>query len=142
MRPGLRYVGVEPSEYAVRRFGARRGLVQGSVESLTPLGLHRQRPEGFDLVICCGVLNYVPARLLPHALEELALHTGGVAWLELFTSRDDIQGDIATMRRRSPEWYASQLAAAGLTACGLHLYLPADRALSMASLEVPQVPDR
>lgn len=135
LRPGLRYVGVEPSEYAVQRFGRRRGLLLGTVTDLFALGLHSQYPEGFDLVISCGVLNYVPARALGPALEQVCAHTGGVAWLELFTARDDIEGDTATMRLQSPQWYRQRLERAGFVPCGLHLYAPADRAIALAALE-------
>jgi SAM-dependent methyltransferase len=135
LRPALTYVGVEPSAYAVGRFGRRRELRLGSVESLMDLKLHETHPDGFDLVICCGVLNYVPARALAKALEQLALHTNGVAWLELFTAHDDIEGDIAEMKPRSAGWYRTRLAAAGLVPCGLHLYAPSDRAATLATLE-------
>lgn len=139
LRPSLTYVGVEPSTYAVARYGRRRGLRLGSVESLTDLQLHEQHPDGFDLVICCGVLNYVPVRALGQALEQLALHTSGVAWLELFTARDDIEGDIATMEPKSAAWYRTRLRTAGLVPCGLHLYAATDRAAALAALEVGRV---
>jgi len=135
LRPALTYVGVEPSSYAVGRYGKRRGLRLGSLESLVDLHLHESHPEGFDLVICCGVLNYVPGKALGDALEQLAVHTGGVAWLELFTAHDEIEGDIADMKPRPAAWYRKHLAAAGLIPCGLHLYAPVDRAAALAALE-------
>ena len=136
LRPKLTYVGVEPSAYAVGRFGRRRGLRQGSVERLTDLSLHATHPEGFDLVICCGVLNYVPVPLLGAALEQLQLHTGGLAWLELFTRDDEIEGDVAELRPRAPAWYRERFKAAGLVPCGLHLYAPLDRAAGFTALEL------
>ena len=135
LRPRLRYVGVEPSAYAVGRFGARRGLRLGSVESLDALTLHDEFPEGFDLVICCGVLNYVPTKRLGTALEHLQRHTGGLAWLELFTKQDDIEGDVAQLRPRSAAWYREKFRAADLVSCGLHLYAPSDRAAGLTALE-------
>jgi SAM-dependent methyltransferase len=139
LRPALTYVGVEPSTYAVGRYGARRGLRLGSVESLADLQLHAQYPEGFDLVICCGVLNYVKASALGAALDQLALHTSGVAWLELFTAHDEIEGDIATMKPKPAAWYRERLATVGLVPCGLHLYAPADRAAALAALETGRI---
>ncbi len=139
LRPSLTYVGVEPSTYAVGRYGARRGLHLGSVETLADLQLHAKYPEGFDLVICCGVLNYVAADALGGALEQLALHTSGVAWLELFTAHDEIEGDIATMKQKPAAWYRRRLAAAKLVPCGLHLYAPADRAAALAALETGRI---
>ncbi len=139
LRPSLQYVGVEPSAYAVTRFGARRGLQRGSVESLADLLLHERYPDGFDLVVCCGVLNYVPSQHLGAALEQLALHTGGLAWLELFTAHDEIEGDVAGMKPRPAAWYRTQLARVGLVPCGLHLYAPTDRAAGLAALETGRI---
>ena len=139
LRPSLRYVGVEPSRYAVGRYGTRRDLRLGSVETLADLLLHDENPQGFDLVICCGVLNYVPTRAVGAALEQLALHTGGLAWLELFTAHDEIEGDIAEMRPRPADWYRERLRAVGLVPCGLHLYAPTDRAASLAALETGRI---
>lgn len=135
LRPRLRYVGVEPSEYAVTRFGARRGLRRGSVETLTQLHLHDEYAEGFDLVVCCGVLNYVPNKAIGAALESLQAHTGGLAWLEMFTGQDDIEGDVAALRPRPASWYRTQINAAGLVSCGLHLYAPKDLASGLTALE-------
>jgi SAM-dependent methyltransferase len=139
LRPSLTYVGVEPSPYAVGRYGRRRGLQLGSVETLADLHLHTKYPEGFDLVICCGVLNYVAVDALGGALDQLALHTSGVAWLELFTAHDEIEGDIATMQQKPAAWYRRRLAAAKLVPCGLHLYAPADRAAALAALETGRI---
>jgi len=139
LRPSLTYVGVEPSPYAVERYGKRRGLRLGSVETLTDLHLHERYQEGFDLVICCGVLNYVRTDALGSALDQLALHTSGVAWLELFTAHDEIEGDIATMHPKTAAWYRKRLATAGLVPCGLHLYAPADRAAALAALETGRI---
>ena len=135
LRPKLRYIGVEPSEYAVQRFGRQRGVRLGSVERLEELGLHEKHPEGFDLVICCGVLNYVPGRDVATALDQLQRHTAGLAWLELFTRDDEIEGDVATMRPKAPAWYRKRIADAGFVPCGLHLYAPRDLAIGLAALE-------
>lgn len=74
-RPRLSYVGVDPSSYAIERFGARRNLHLGTIDTLMQLDL-----EGpFDLVVCCGMLNYVPIANLPSGLRQVAALTGGVA---------------------------------------------------------------
>jgi SAM-dependent methyltransferase len=135
MRPRVHYIGIEPSEYAVARYGSRRGLRNGSVETLDALSLHTEFPDGFDLVVCCGVLNYVPTRRLGAALTQLQLHTSGVAWLELFSAQDDIEGDVARLRPKSANWYRAKFRDAGLVACGLHLYAPTDRAAGLSALE-------
>lgn len=139
MRPKLRYVGVEPSEYAVARFGRKRGLRLGSVETLDRLHLHAEYPEGFDLVVCCGVLNYVPNRVLGTALEMLQIHTSGLSWLEIFTQHDEIEGDVAALKPRPAAWYRERFANAGLVPCGMHLYAPRDRAAGLTALETGQI---
>ncbi|MCC7053377.1 MAG: class I SAM-dependent methyltransferase [Gemmatimonadaceae bacterium] len=135
LRPRLTYIGVEPSQYAVSRYGRRRNLRLGSVERLTELSLHEEHPEGFDLVICCGVLNYVPAKHIGAALEQLQLHTGGLAWLELFTRDDEIEGDVAELTPRAPAWYRDRFSDAGYVPCGLHLYAPLDLAAGLTAFE-------
>jgi SAM-dependent methyltransferase len=139
LRPSLRYVGVEPSAYAVGRFGKTRGLRLGSVESLDALRLHDEYPDGFDLVVCCGVLNYVPNRLLNSALEMLQVHTGGLAWLEVFTKHDEIEGDVAALKPQPASWYRDRIRQAGLVPCGLHLYAPMDRAAGLTALETGRI---
>lgn len=139
LRPKLTYVGVEPSEYAVGRFGRTRGLRLGSVETLEALRLHESHPEGFDLVICCGVLNYVQARTLGTALETLQVHTGGLAWLEVFTASDEIEGDVAALEPRPAAWYRKRFSEAGFVPCGLHLYAPRDRAAGLTELETGHI---
>jgi SAM-dependent methyltransferase len=65
LRPRARYVGVDPSAYAVERFGTRRHLRLG-----TFAGLERAVPpdEGtFDLIVCVDVLGYVDDATCPRA---------------------------------------------------------------------------
>jgi SAM-dependent methyltransferase len=135
IRPRVRYVGVEPSEYAVTRFGRARHLRRGGVADLASLSLHRDAPKGFDLVVCCGVLNYVGERDLTAGLQQMAALTAGVAFLELFTSADSIVGDTSTMNRRPAAWYRTRLRRAGLRAAGLHLYVPTHNTL-LSELEL------
>ncbi|MCU0648693.1 MAG: class I SAM-dependent methyltransferase [Gemmatimonadaceae bacterium] len=132
LRPGLRYRGVDPSEYAVARFGARRNLVQGSVTDLAAAGVRGP----YDLVIASGMLNYLGASDLRTGLAEIARHVGGVAYLELFSSQDAFTGDTDEMPLRPARWYARELAQAGFVSCGLHLYVPKRDAGRLARLEV------
>src|SRR5215467_3841771 len=48
LRPDIRYIGVDPSEYAVTRYGASRHIRRGSFGSFDRLRL----PSAFDLVVC------------------------------------------------------------------------------------------
>src|SRR4051812_31313846 len=59
-RPGLRYLGVDPSEYVVSRHGRRRNLRLGRFEDLPTLKLGRQH----DLIVCADMLQYIPTPAL------------------------------------------------------------------------------
>lgn len=130
-RPRLRYVGVDPSEYAVRRYGCRRNIMRGTAESLDALPLRGT----FDVVIASGVLNFLSEGALRRAARALGRLTSGVAFLELFTSADDVVGDTRGWRPRSATYYRSLLKAAGFTQCGPHCYAARSRAGTLAALE-------
>ncbi len=95
IRPGAKYYGVDASEYAVERFGRKRNIRLGTFATLPELGL----PDDFDLVLCCGVLNYVAPRELRSGLEFLATLCPGAAYFEVFSSADDAEGDFTRARR-------------------------------------------
>jgi SAM-dependent methyltransferase len=130
-RPAVRYTGVDPSEYAVRRFGARRHIRLGSIETLDALGLRGP----YDLVVCSGVLNYLAPSVLTRGLSHIAALLGGVAYLELYTSDDSVTGDTRPAVRRPAAWYRRATRRAGFVACGMHCYVGADRARTLAALE-------
>lgn len=127
-RPRLRYTGVDPSEYAVRRWGARRNIHLGSVDNLGVEG-------EFDLVLCCGVLNYLEPSVLIKGLQEMARRVGGVAYLDMYTAHDEVTGDTRGAKRRDASWYRALIRRAGLTACGMHLYVSRMMADQLVTLE-------
>lgn len=129
-RPRLSYTGVDPSEYAVSRYGKRRNIHLGSIESL-PASVQAQ---AYDLVVCCGMLNYVPAAVLVTSLPRIGPLTGGVAYLELFTRADATEGDTNWPTPQTASWYRRTIRAAGLTSVGLHCYVNARQHL-VAELE-------
>jgi SAM-dependent methyltransferase len=131
LRPRLRYVGVDASEYAVRRYGRHRGLVLGSFGQLAALRLRRQ----FDLVVCADVMHYLPAAELDAGLPALATLTRGAAFLETYTTDDRIEGDMRGFQRRPAAYYRRRFRGVGLVPLGLHCWAPADRAHSLAALE-------
>src|SRR4029077_6294491 len=53
-RPHLEYLGIDPSAYAVERYGARRNIRWGDITSLDTLRIRGT----FDLIICNDVLHY------------------------------------------------------------------------------------
>jgi len=132
-RPAVRYVGVDPSEYAVERYGRRRGLVRGAFGDLGALELDGP----FDLVVCCDVLPYVPDAELERGLSALGELVGGVAFLEVWTHGDDVEGDLTGFRHRRAATYLRGFAAGGLRRVGPHLYVPASTEAALGALERP-----
>lgn len=132
MRPRIRYWGVDASEYAVRRYGRRRNLQLGSVVALDDL----QLPTQVDLVLCVGVLNYLAPVDFKRGLAQMHARTGGVAYLEIFTAEDEVEGDFTTRDARPTRWYRRALSAAGFVSAGLHCYVPSERRDAMAALEI------
>lgn len=131
LRPRARYVGVDGSEYAVRRFGKRRNLRLGTLGNIGSIGL-----EGpFDLILCLGVLNYVAPGELLRGLRQLHRLAGGVAYLEIFTRSDEATGDFKRASARWPAWYRGVIRRAGFVPLGLHCHLPRGMASQAAALE-------
>ena len=130
VRPGVRYLGVDPSEWVVARHGRRRNIRLGSFEELPSLSLGRRH----DLIVCADMLQYVPDAPLRRGVRHLATLLGGVAFLEAYTSGDDMEGDLQGWHRRTKAQYRRLFAGAGLVACGLHCYLSpvvAERAVEL-----------
>ena len=132
IRPSVEYIGLDPSEYVVERFGARRNIRKASFADLGDLDLD----PGFDLVVCSDVMHYVPDAELKRGIREIAQLTGGVAFLEVLTSDDDIIGDLEGLIRRPATWYRRQLTAAGFAFAGPHCWLAASMQADASLLEV------
>lgn len=113
------YQGIEPSDYAVERFGRERNLRKGTFADLGKLRL-RQR---FDLVVCSDVLHYLPDGEISRGIGELARLTGGVAYIEILTAEDDIIGDLEGLKRRPADWYRRRFRKAGFTSVGPYCWL-------------------
>jgi len=131
IRPRVHYDGVDPSAYAVARYGRRRRLQQGGIEDLETLALR----SAYDLVVCCGMLNYLAPSVLRAGLQQVAAKTEGMAYLELFTSADNIEGDTNWPAPRAGKWYRAMMRAAGLTSIGMHGYVPTSHRSRVAVLE-------
>ena len=117
-RPKLHYLGVDSSEYVVRRYGRRRNIRLGRFGDLGQLGIRRR----FDLVVCSDVLHYVPAAEARSGLEAIAGLLVGIAFMELFTADDETVGDDEGFMNRDRAAYLKLFRAAGLTHLGLHCY--------------------
>jgi SAM-dependent methyltransferase len=132
LRPGVRYTGVDPSEYVVRRFGRRRNIHWGTFGALDEVAL---LSGTYDLVVCCGVVNYLSKPELERGLGVIASILAGVAFIEVWTSADHVVGDRRGWQEHTPAYYRRAFRRAGLTACGMHCYVGADLADEAAALE-------
>jgi len=133
LRPQVEYLGLDSSEYVVARYGSSRNIRLATFGQLGELRFDRE----FDLIVCSDVLHYVPTSELRRGLHGIAEMLAGVAFLELFTSSDEPEGDRHGFHHRSANWYLSTFAEAGLIACGSHCYLAQRMQESVAALEVP-----
>ena len=130
-RPGVVYQGVDPSEYAVRRYGRRRDLILGDVASLDALPLR----DGNDLVLATDVLNYLTAQELVDGLPRIAARADGLLYLELLTVKDELEGDTTFPQTHDAAWLRRTVRRAGLVGCGLHCYLPRALAGRLTEME-------
>jgi SAM-dependent methyltransferase len=132
LRPGVRYQGVDPSEFVVRKHGRRRNIRPGSFDDLPNLALGR----GYDLIVCADVIQYVSDAALERGVRHIAKLLTGVAFLESYTTGDEMEGDLAGWHRRSKSQYRRIFATAGLVGCGLHCYVTPALAQRAVELEL------
>ena len=133
LRPKLRYLGVDSSDYAIERFGARRNLHWMPFGDLAALPLS----QSVDLLVCSDVMHYLPDDELLRGLKEFPRLCHGVAFLEVFAEGDQIVGDLHELQRRPAAWYRKAFARAGFTPVGSHAYLAAPLAARATALELP-----
>jgi hypothetical protein len=110
----------------------RRNIRRGDIASLNGSGIRGR----FDIMICNDVLHYVAAPELQAGMHALAKRLRGVAYLALFTSADDIEGDLHGYLRRSPSFYRHAFEDAGLRSVGMHCWIPEPLAHDRAALEL------
>ena len=132
LRPKLRYIGFDSSEYAIRRHGARRNLHFARFADFAHL---RPCPPA-DLVVCSDVLHYLPAREIDRGLPGLAELCGGVAFLETFAREDAAEGDEDGFIGRPGAFYRRRFEAAGFRALGSHCWLAPARVPGATALEL------
>ncbi len=135
LRPRLKYLGLDTSAYAIRRYGRSRNLRSGSWGQLAELRFGGP----FDLVVCSDALHYVPTKEFLRGLGGLPALVGGVAYLDFLTSDDDLEtgleGDLVGFRKRTAAWYRKKLRATGLVECGLGIWAAADLAPALTAME-------
>jgi SAM-dependent methyltransferase len=138
LRPGIRYRGLDASEYAVSRYGRSRNIGLASFGQLEQLRFDAR----FDLIVCTDVLHYLAPAEIRAGLVGIGEMLEGIAFLEVFTSHDDPAGDRQGFRSRTPHWYLHEFHQAGLLPCGSHCYLGPRLERHIAALERAQLPAR
>jgi SAM-dependent methyltransferase len=136
LRPGVEYRGLDASEYVVARYGRTRNVGLARFGDLETLRFDTR----FDLVVCSDVMHYLKPAEIRAGLSGIVDMLDGIAFLELFTSRDDVDGDRDGYIARSPAWYLDMFMRAGLLPCGSHCYLGLRLSRSVAALERAQLP--
>jgi SAM-dependent methyltransferase len=135
LRPRAHYRGLDASEYVVARYGRSRNIGLARFGDLANLRLDRR----FDLVVCSDVLHYLKPAEIRAGLAGIADMLEGVAFLELFTSKDDVAGDRKGYIPRAPAWYLRTFENAGLLPAGSHCYLGFRLLRGIAALERAQL---
>ncbi len=133
LRPQARYAGIDSSEWAVQRWGRRRNLRLGTIESLDELGLDGP----FDLVVVADVLHYLAMPVLRRAAAQLAPMIGGLAYMPFFTARDASDGDHEGFQRRNAASYRKVFARHDIVPVGMHIWVTAARLDDLSDLERP-----
>ena len=103
LQPGLRYTGVEISQYLCDRYGWTHGSVV-DYSNRTP----------FDLVICQGVLQYLSHSDAARAIDSLSGLCRGALYLEVLTREDweancDRERTDGSVMLRKVDWYRRRL---------------------------------
>jgi len=126
--PRARYQGIEVSEYLCREYG----WTQASIAAYRPRGR-------FDLVICQGVLQYLPEREARAALRNLGRVCRGALYLEALTLEDrrdacDLRATDLRVYLRPAAFYRRALAR-DFRACGGGVFLHRDAGAVLYALE-------
>jgi SAM-dependent methyltransferase len=130
LRPRVKYVGLDSSEYAVRRFGKARNIHLATFADLPELDL-----DVYDLIICSDVMHYIPDDDLRAGIRALADAADGVAYFEVLTKEDDITGDLDSFLRRPAAFYRDLFTSAGMTFVGPYTWLSPAFKGAIAELE-------
>jgi SAM-dependent methyltransferase len=132
LRPRVRYLGFDSSDYVVQRFGKTRNIRQATFGDLPSLRL-----GVYDLVVCSDVMHYVPDDELRAGVRALAAANDGVAYLEVLTKEDEIVGDLDGFYRRPAAVYRELFRRNRMTYAGPYLWLSPAFEGAVAELEAP-----
>ncbi|HSX61272.1 MAG TPA: class I SAM-dependent methyltransferase [Tahibacter sp.] len=96
------------------RWGRTRNLRLATFGQLE----HLRFDERFDLIVCADMLHYVRGAELRRGLSGIVDQLEGLAFIEVYTARDKLVGDLDGFHRRTPRWYRQTFAEAGLLSVG------------------------
>ncbi len=130
--PDADYLGLDPSEYVVERFGRRRNIHRMDFAQLA----EQRFSAPFDLVICANVLQYLDATEIRAGLSGFDELLNGVAFMETYARGDQVEGDRDGFRARNASWYRQAFEQAGLRQCGPHTWLSACIVPELSALEI------
>jgi trans-aconitate methyltransferase len=131
LRPEASYTGIDSSDYVLERFGAARNIRRGTFGDLAKMKPRRRA----DLIVCADVVQYVDAPELVRGLRAIRQLLGGVAYIEAFTTEDQMEGDRAGWHERTASQYRRLLRDAGLTQCGPYCYANLDELDTLNAFE-------
>lgn len=125
--PSARYRGVEVSAYLCREHGWERGSIVDFAGAPA------------DLVVCHGVLQYLPAQDARRAIKNLGRLTGGALYLEVLTREDwdenvDRSVTDGDVYLRPASFYRRELSRL-FRSCGGGLFVPRDSPVVLYELE-------
>lgn len=135
LRPLIHYRGLDASEYVVGRYGRSRNIGLARFGQLAELRFDTR----FDVIVCTDVLHYLKPAEIRAGLVGVGEMLEGIAFLEVFTNRDDVDGDHQDLHRRAPSWYLREFQKVGLLPCGSHCYLGPRLERRVAALERAQL---
>ena len=130
LRPRVQYLGLDPSEYVVKRFGKARNIRRAAFADLPSMKL-----GVYDLVICSDVMHYIPDAELRAGVRTLAEATDGAAYFEVLTKEDEIIGDLHGFLRRPAAFYRHLFEKHDMTFAGPYLWLSPAFKGAVAELE-------
>ena len=129
LRSRVSYLGIDPSDYAVKAFRDHRNVRRGSFTDLSAVS------GKFDLVVCSDVMHYLTDDEIRTGLPNLMRHMRGIAFFEVFTKEDRISGDIEGFHRRPARWYRDAFRKAGLMKVAPYMWTMATIAEDASELE-------
>lgn len=119
LRPGVEYMGIDPSPEVVRRWGTERNLQLGRLGDAARWNLG----SSYDLILCSDVLHYLSAKEIDRGLRQILQYLDGVLYLDVSTIEDDPEGDLEGWYARTEDWYRRRFQRLGLVECGLQFWI-------------------